>query len=126
MQQLRASNHQPLQPINHCKGARHATAAPFSKAVTSPLPCLACRAGPAGHTASLPAEPAINGPGLSGIALSDSEASDEDEADSAVQVADLSDGQTNVDEAVTGYILEGSAETVLVKSKEEAHEQVDN
>ncbi|KAL3144002.1 hypothetical protein ABBQ32_003810 [Trebouxia sp. C0010 RCD-2024] len=123
-QQLRASNHQPLQ-LNHCKAARHATAAPFSKAVTSPLPCLACRAGPAGHTASLPVEPAVNGPGLSGMAPSDSEASDDDEADSAVQVADLSNGQTVVDEAVTGYIQEGSAETVLVKSKEEAHEQIE-
>ena len=120
MQQLRPSKHQPLWPIIQCR-ARHATVAPFSKAATSPLPCSACGAAPAGHTA-LPAGPATNDAGLSGMPFSDSEPSDED--DSSVQVGELSNGQADVDEAVTGYIQEGSAETVLVKSKAEAHEQV--
>ena len=56
--------------------------------------------------------------------LSDSEPSDEDDSD--VQVPELSNRQADVDEAVTGYIPEGSAETVLVKSKAEAHDQVSN
>lgn len=118
------SNHRPLHATSCCRGARHATAALLAKAVTSPVPSSACRAAPAGHTASLPSGPAKEGPGLSGIALGASESSDEDEADSAFQVEGLSDEQANVDEAVTGYLQDGSAETVLVKSKAEAHEQV--
>lgn len=128
MQHIRAARNSrpvgPLEPGNDSKQARQATAATFSKAATSSLPCTACKAAPAGHTASLQTGPAVSGPGLSGMALSDSEASDEDEPDSAIQVADLSDGEANIDEAVTGYIQDGSAETVLVKSKAEAHEQV--
>ena len=114
----------PFQPSNYSKQARQATAATFSKAATSPQPCTACRAAPAGHTASLQTGPAVSSPGLSGMVPSDSEASDEDEPDSAIQVASLLDEQANIDEAVTGYIQDGSAETVMVKSKAEAHEQV--
>ena len=125
--QLRATrlrNHQPLHAVSCCRVARYATAAPLSKAKASSLLSPACKAAAAGHTASLPSGPRADGPGLSGIALSDSEGSDEDDAESPLQVEGLSDGHADIDEAVTGYLQDGSAKTVLVKSKAEAHEQV--
>ena len=121
---IQLSNQRPLHAVNSCRGARCATAAPLSKAKDSLLPSPACRAAPAGHTASLPSGPRADGPGLSGVALSDSEGSDEDDADSPLQQEGLSDGHADIDEAVTGYLQDGSARTVLVKSKAEAHEQV--
>ena len=123
--QLRASvfsNHKPLHAFSY-RGACYATAAPFSKAKAYSLPSPACKAAPAGHTASLPSGPRIDRPGPSGTALSNSEGSDED-ADSPLQVGGLSDGHADVDEAITGYLQDGSAKTVMVKSKTEAHEQV--
>ena len=123
--QLRAthfSNQRPLHAISCCRGACYATAAPLSKARASSFPSSACKAAPAGHTASPPSGPRTHGPGLPSVALSDSKGSDEDDADSPLQVEGLSDA--DVDEAVTGYLQGGSAKTVQVKSKTEAHEQV--
>lgn len=115
------SHHQPLHGTRSCRGARYATAAPFSKADISLVqPNPSCRAAPAGHTASLPSGPATSDPGLPGVALSNS---DEEDAD---LLEALSDGRSDADEAVTGYLQEGSADTVLVKSKTETHEQVQN
>ena len=117
------SNQRPQHAVRCCRGACYATAAPLSKARASSFPSSACKAAPAGHTASPPSQPRTNGPGLPGV-VSDSEGSDEDDADSPVQVEGLSDEHADVDEAVTGYLQDGLAKTVLVKSKTEAHEQV--
>ena len=117
----RCSNHQPLHGTSSCRGARYATAAPFRKADVSLVQTNpACRAAPAGHTASLPSGPGTSDQGLPGVALSDS---DEEDAD---LLEALSDECSDADEAVTGYLQEGSANTVLVKSKTETHEQVTN
>lgn len=119
--QLRAphfSNHRPLHGLSSCR-ARYATAAPFSKAdIPLVQPNPACRAAPAGHTASLPSGLGTSDQGLPGVALSDSDEEDADLLDV------LSDGRSDADEAVTGYLQEGSADTVLAKSKTETREQV--
>lgn len=126
--QLRAPHfgncQRPLHGIRSCRGARSATAAPFSKADISLVqPNPACRAAPAGHTASLPSGPGNSDQRLPGVALSDS---DEEDADLPLPDEALSDGHLDVDEAVTGYLQDGSADTVLVKSKTETREQVWN
>ena len=113
-----SGNHQP----DHAARCRQAMFSPGSIPVS--LPRSACRAESAGRTASPTSGPVSVSPGLSRIALTDSEGSDEDEADSATDIEDLSSGQTDVDEAVTGYIQSSSAGVQLVKSKAEAHDQV--
>ena len=60
---------------------------------------------------------------LSGMALSDTEGSDEED-DSDTSIHESANGDTDLDEAVTGYLQTGAAGTQLVNSQAEAHMQV--
>ena len=115
-----SGSHQP----DHAVRCRQGILSLGSKTTPISLPSSACRAASAGRTATPTPGPVPVSPGLSGIVLTDSEGSDEDDADSATEIEELSNGQTDVDEAVTGYIQNRSAGVQLVKSRAEAHDQV--
>ncbi len=92
----------------------------FSKSAKHTLPSFTRGAMPTGQSAS------VVPPSLTSNfqeVISDTEGSDEDESDVVLDAGGLPNNQ--VDEAITGYLQNGSAgSTRVVKSKAEAHDQV--
>ena len=113
-----SSGHPAACSARCCRGMRHFRASAFSKAATTPPFSSTCRAASAGHTASLTSDTRPSD--FDDTAISDSEFSDDEEPDINIS----STVGTDVDEAVTGYMQHGSAGVQLVKSKAEAHDQV--